>query len=281
MTAVTDLLRITPPLQRMAMGLLLIATTLIGVSCAKTSTQTIASEVSESVAIASADEAEVVVQDQLSGRADGFIGKTISLRGEVRATIGDTSFLIEDERLFGGADILIINIGEPITILDGDESDVQVIGIVRQLVLADLERDYGIKLDPELYGEYENRPIIIAQIVVLAPGPGELTSSPEKYYDQRIAVTGEVDDILSSNIFTLDEEQFFGGEDLLVIYPNAMAQAEDDQEVIVTGVLRRYGKEAFERDYALDWSDSVQAKIDAEYADKPILIADDIHRLTP
>lgn len=281
MTAVTDVAKITLPPQRMAMGLLLIVTTLIGVSCAKKSTQTIASEVSESVAIASAEEAEVVAQDQLSGRADGFIGKTISLRGEVRAIIGNTSFLIEDERLFGGEDILIINVGEPITILDGDESDVQVIGIVRQLVLADLERDYGIKLDPELYAEYENRPTIIAQTVVLAPGPGELTSSPEKYYDQRIAVTGEVDDILSSNIFTLDEEQFFGGEDLLVIYPEATAQTEDDQEVIVTGVLRPYRKEEFERDYALDWSDSVQAKIDAEYADKPILIADDIHRPTP
>lgn len=263
------------------MGLLLIATSLIGISCAEQSTQTIASEASEPAAIAPAEETEVVFHDQLSGRADGLIGKTISLRGEVRAIIEDTSFVMEDERLVGGEDILIINVGEPITLLDGDESDVQVTGIVRQLVLADLESDYGIELDAERYAEYENRPTIIAQTVMLAPGPGEITSSPEKYYNQRVAVAGEVDDVLSSNIFTLDEEQFFGGEDLLVIAPEAAGQAQDDQEVIVTGVLRLYAKEAFERDYALDWSDSVQAEMDAEYADQPILIADDIRLPTP
>ncbi|MGF1523261.1 MAG: hypothetical protein ACFBSF_13175 [Leptolyngbyaceae cyanobacterium] len=258
----------------------LIASAMFSVGCTQTSPKTVVLKAPESAAVISEDAAETVVQNQLSSRTDEFVGKTVSLRGEVRAVIEGSSFLLEDERLLGGDDILVINGGEPIALLDGDESDLQVIGIVQQLVLVDLEKDYGIKLDPDLYAEYENRPAIVAQTVVLTPGPGELTRDPEKYYNQRIAVSGEVDDMLSSTVFTLDEEQFFGGEDLLVIGQMANTQVKEDEEVIVTGVLRPYVKAEFEQEYTLNWDDSVQAEIDAEYTDKPVFVAEDLYRPT-
>lgn len=68
--------------------------------------------------------------------------------------------------------------------------------------------------------------------------------------------------MLSSTVFTLDEEQFFGREDLLVISQATAVQIEEDQEVVVTGLLHPYAKSAFEREYDFDWDLSVQEKKD-------------------
>lgn len=263
--------------QQLILFLLLSTLTALGIGCNRTSSKTIiVPKVSEAATVES-QEAQKILQNQLSQSTDEFIGQTVSLRGEVKTIIEKTSFLLEDERVFGGKDVLIINGGEPVVLLDGDESDLEVVGIVHQLILADLEKDYGIKLDHDLYAEYENRPAIVAQSIVLAPGPGELTQNPEKYYGQRIALAGEVDQILAPMAFTLDEEQFFGGEDLLVISPATPIQAAVEEEVVVTGILRPYHEEVFAQDYTLNWDNSVQQKIDAEYTEKPVFVADDLY----
>ncbi|MEB3212167.1 MAG: hypothetical protein VKL39_12470 [Leptolyngbyaceae bacterium] len=89
---------------------------------------------------------------------------------------------------------------------DEPTEDVQVTGEVRQLVTADLEQEYDLTLDPELYAEYEDRPAIIAESIAFAPDPEEVTEEPEQYYGQTIAVTGEIGELISTNIFQLQEE---------------------------------------------------------------------------
>ncbi|MGI8935010.1 MAG: hypothetical protein ACR2FS_13140, partial [Phormidesmis sp.] len=152
-------------------------------ACAETPSETTTTE----------EATENVDQEELSSGAEGLIGQQVSIRGEV-AEVDESSFTIADNQLFGGEDILVINTtGEPFILPEGDNSEVQVTGEVQQLVTADFEREYGLTLDPTLYADYEDRPVIVASSLALAPDPGDLTSNPEKYYNQRIAVQGEIE----------------------------------------------------------------------------------------
>lgn len=249
-------------------GLLMAASLTVVSACAETPSETTTQE----------EATENVTTEELSGGAEGLIGQTVSLRAEVEEVVDDTSFLLEDDQLFGGEDVLVINAsGEPFVLIEGDDTDVQVTGEVQQLVIADFEREYSLTLDPTLYADYEDRPVVVAQSIALSPDPDDLTSNPEKYYNQRIAVAGEVEDKLSPTTFTLDEEQLFGSEDLLVLTQGVTPETQDGEEVTVTGVLRPYVKTEFDTDYDLDWDLSVQQQIEAEYTEKPVFVADGVY----
>lgn len=222
--------------------------------------------------------ADNVTTEELSDGAAGMVGETVSIRAEVEEVVDETSFLLEDDQFFGGEDVLVINAsGEPFVLVEGDDTDVQVTGEVQQLVAAEFETEYGLDLDPELYAEYETRPVVVAQSIALSPDPGDLTSNPEQYYGQRIAVAGEVEDKLSETTFTLDEEELFGSEDLLVVSQMMTPQTQDGEKVTVTGVLRPYVKAEFDTEYDLDWDLSVQEQVEAEYTEKPVFVADEVY----
>jgi hypothetical protein len=202
----------------------------------------------------------------------------VSIRAEVEEIVDDTSFLLEDDQFFGGEDVLVINAsGKPFVLAEGDDTDVQVTGEVQQLVTADFETEYGLDLDPTVYADYEDRPVVVAQSLALSPDPGDITSNSEAYYNKRISVAGEIEEKLDGNTFTLDEEELFGSEDLLVISALASPQANDGEEVTVTGVLRPYVKAEFETDYDLTWDLSVQEQVEAEYSEKPVFVADEVY----
>ncbi len=249
-------------------GLLLAASMVTLAACTETPSEVTTQE----------EATENVTTEELSDGAEGLIGQTVSVRAEVEETVDDTSFLLEDNQLFGGEDVLVINAsGEPFVLIEGDDTDVQVTGEVQQLVIADFETEYGLALDPTLYADYENRPVVVAQSIALSPDPGDITANPEAYYNKRIAVAGEIEDKLDGNTFTLDEEELFGGDDLLVISMMASPQAQDGEEVTVTGVLRPYVKAEFDTDYDLTWDLSVQEQVEAEYTEKPVFVADEVY----
>lgn len=221
---------------------------------------------------------ENVTTEELASGAEGIIGESVSVRSEVAETVDATSFLLEDDQLFGGENVLVINAsGEPFVLTEGDETEVQVTGEVQQLVTAEFETEYGLDLDPDLYADYEDRPVVIAQSIALSPDLEDITGNPEQYYNVRIAIQGEVEAKLSPSTFTLDEEQLFGGEDLLVISQMMNPQTQDGEEVTVTGVLRPYVEAEFETEYELDWDLSVQEQIEAEYTNRPVFVADEVY----
>lgn len=254
--------------QKCAVSLLMAASVLTISACAETPSETTTQE----------EATENVTTEELSDGAEGLIGETVSVRAEVEETVDDTSFLLEDDQIFGGEDVLVINAsGEPFVLTEGDDTPVQVTGEVQQLVTAEFETEYGVALDPALYADYEDRPVIVAQSIALSPDPGDITGNPEEYYNKRIAVAGEIEEKLDDSTFTLDEEELFGGDDLLVISSAAAPQAQDGEKVTVTGVLRPYIKAEFETDYDLTWDASVQEQVEAEYSEKPVFVADEVY----
>ncbi|MEM1251845.1 MAG: hypothetical protein AAGI69_05380 [Cyanobacteria bacterium P01_H01_bin.21] len=223
-------------------------------------------------------ESSNVTSEEVVEETENLVGESVSIRGEAQEIVGDASFLISDGQFFGGEEILVINAsGQPLALPEIGESQVQVTGSVQQFILAEVESAYDLTLDPEVYADYEEQPAVIAQSIALAPDPGDITANPERYYNQVIAVEGEIEDVLAPDVFTLDEDELFGGEDLLVIGTKDTAAVQNEAVVVITGVLRPYIEAEFERDYDLTWDLSVKEKIEGEYTEKPVFVADDIY----
>jgi len=214
--------------------------------------------------------------EEVAENTENLIGQTVTVRNEVGRKVDGVSFTMVDNQFFGGDEILVINTSGTPFVLPTDDTEVQVTGEVRQFKAVEFERDFGLDLEPDT--DYENKPVIAAESIALAPDPGEVTENPDRFYNQRLAVGGEVEEILGPNTFTLDEEELIGGGDLLVLTVAAPAQVlGDDDEVVVTGELRPFVLAEIERDYDLTWDLDVKQKLEAEYSEKPVFIAAGIY----
>ncbi|MGB7414639.1 MAG: hypothetical protein WA902_10560 [Thermosynechococcaceae cyanobacterium] len=214
-----------------------------------------------------------VTAEEVGEQTKAVEGQDVTIRSEIREKVGESSFKLDNE----GKDILVVNVsGKPFVFPEDDDTEIQATGEVQNFVLADIEREYDLDLDPDLYVDYENQPVLLAQSLALAPDPGEITQNPEKFYNLAIAVEGEVEDVVDGNTFTLDEEQLFGASDLLVIGA-PVTEALDGETVVVTGQLRPFILTEFERDYDLTWDLDIKKKLEAEYSEKPVFVADRIY----
>lgn len=239
------------------------------------------------------DSSTPVQPEDVASDTEDYIGQVVTIRSEPIEKVGDASFTVSDEQLFGNEPILVINAsGDSTTLLDEDGVEVQVTGEVRNFVISDIDREFNLTLDPVAYQDYENQPVIIAQSIALAPEPGEITANPEQYYGKTLAVTGEVGDVKEGAAFTLDEDQLLGSEDLLVVYATPKAGTQPSQastppasvpigeDVAVTGVLRPFIISEFERDYDLTWGPELQQQLEADYSNKPVLVATGVYPST-
>lgn len=218
-----------------------------------------------------------VTTEEVADETAELIGKPVSVRDEVGEKVGANAFTITDDEFFGGEEVLVVNASGRPLVLPEDDAEVQITGTVAKLVVADIEREYDLDLEPDLYVEYEGKPAIIARAVALAPEPGEITDNPSRYYNKVIAVPAEVEEIVGPNAFTLDEDQLIGGSDLLVLVPTPKRPIKEGEKVVATGVLRPFVVADIERDYDLTWDLELQKKLEAEYSTKPVLIADYVY----
>jgi len=226
------------------------------------------------------DNGYLVATSEITENVDRFINKSVLVRNDVSQTLGTKGFILDKDRLIDGQPILVINISEiPLKTFDDNTPEILVEGIVERLNLDRIKQKYSLNLESELYSQYEGKPVIIATSLIPSPDPEDLTANPEIYYDQQLAIKGEVDDVEDYGIFEIDEEQAFGGEDLLVVQYESQVRLNEKQTVIVYGVLRQFIVEELQRDYNLDWDSAIAAQIKAEHDQKPILVTNKIHLL--
>lgn len=222
-----------------------------------------------------------VSTEEVANNPNRYIGQTVTVRSEPIAKISPSTFTIEDDQFFGSQPILVVNAsGQPFTFPAEAGNEIQVTGVVRNFVFADVEREYNLGLEANAYRDYENQPALIAQSIALAPEPGTLTREPRQYYGKPLAVTGEIESIQGVNAFTLDEDQLFGTQDLLVLRAPAAANQpaiKDGEKVAVTGVLRPFVVAELERYYDFNWDAGIQQKLEAEYENRPVLIAENVY----
>ncbi|MEQ9360013.1 hypothetical protein [Coleofasciculus chthonoplastes] len=226
--------------------------------------------------VTAGQEEENVTAEEVEENTEQLIGQSVSIRGEVRDVLDNVTFTISEDELFGDEIIVVNTSGEPFMLPEEEDVEVQVTGEVRQFNLVEFEEEFD--LDFQFDTDYEQKPAIVAESLALAPKPGEITEDPSQFYNQTVAVEGEVEEIMSNNTFTLDEDQLVGGGDLLVftlVAPErTMVEGED---VVVTGEIRPFIAAEFERDYELTWDLDVKRQLEAEYENKPVFIAKSIY----
>lgn len=205
------------------------------------------------------------------------VGTPVTVRGEVKEVERGISFMLQEAGFFERDEVLVINVSRRILPEKAQNLELQVTGKIGMLVLEDVEREYGLDLDPELYVEYESKPVILANYMVLSPDIDDISDNPDRYYSQEIALEGEVDEIRNYYSFILKEDQLIGGDSLLVINATGEPIPDEDERVVVTGMVRPFIKSEFERDYDLTWNLDIQEQIEAEYTEKPVLVLDRIY----
>ncbi|MGF1480406.1 MAG: hypothetical protein ACFB4I_13095 [Cyanophyceae cyanobacterium] len=209
----------------------------------------------------------------------------VTVRGEVSQELDEQGFELQSE----GESILVINAsGTPLT-LPTDDVPVQVTGDSVQFVTADVESEYGLELDPELYVDYEEQPAIIAESIALAPTAEQLAEDPSPYYDQVIALQGEARRVYSPSALSVFEDGWVDDVGLMVVGVDQVLQTEGEggevqqgEMVVVTGRVEPFDLAQLEQEYELGLEPDVVEEFEASYTEepfpnRPVIVADDIY----
>lgn len=219
--------------------------------------------------------------EDLENDASDVVGEQVTVRGEANEVDPGISFEIAEEGFLQGSEVLVINAtGEMLPDMPEDELEYQVTGEVGTFLTADIDTYnslYDYDLDPDLYVDYDNKPVIFAESITPAPGIEDISEMPDNFYSREVALEGEVTEIKSDFAFTFTEDDFIGGNDMLVVNVTGEPIPAEDERVVVTGMVRPYVSADFERDYDLTWDLDVQEEIEAEYSQKPVLVVDSIY----
>jgi hypothetical protein len=119
-------------------------------------------------------------------RPERFIGRTVTLRGEVERAYSPRAFTLGGDDLLFDRELLVLGrsgaagheagSGDPVVETDA----VQVTGTLRQMALTDLEREVGWDLDPELEVTLAGAPtVLIADRVQLTPRQAQRDATPQ------------------------------------------------------------------------------------------------------
>lgn len=208
-----------------------------------------------------------------------LMGDEVTVRGEVSQVQPGLSFTINEEGFFQGAEVLVINVsGEMLPEMTTDENiQLQITGEVGEFVYADVDSLYDLDLDPDLYVDYENKPVIFASSLALSPSLEEISENPDNFYSKEVALEGEVSEVKSDSAFVITEDELIGGDDMLVVNVTGEPMPSEEQKVVVTGMVRPFVAAEFERDYDLTWDLDFQKEIEAEFSEKPVLVVDGIY----
>lgn len=225
------------------------------------------------------DQTTVTTED-VSENTSELIGQQVTVRNLVEETVGESGFIIEAR---DGEPILVLNTtGVPFELPDPNVP-VQVTGEVQSLVAADIEGEYGLELEDELYADYEGQAAIIAQSLALAPNPENLYENYATYLDQQIAVEGDIRKLEETdNAFALFEEGWIDDVGVLVVgldrnpAGGSIDAVEEGDNVTVTGVARQPTAELLQ-EYNVGWDDSEIQEFLSRYTERPIIVADGIY----
>jgi len=190
-----------------------------------------------------------------------LIGKTVTVSGEVEEVISPKAFIIEGDRFFNDPELLVINLSNsPIV----NDSNIQVTGTVRQLNKLAIEREFDLNLTHELVAEFGGKPVLVAKALTLIPEPGEVAESPDPFIGKNVTITGKVAKVIASNAFTLDDEEFIGGKELLVI--GATGAIDEGQTVRVRSSIRQFHAAEIEKDLDIQLQPALKARYEGRAA---------------
>lgn len=221
-----------------------------------------------------------VTSEDLAQAPDQYVGQTVTIRSEITEEVGNTGLALATEE--AAEPILVVNTTGATFTLPDPEIGIQATGEVVQFNLAEVESEYGLDLEDELYTDYENTPAVIAESLALAPTPEELAETPLTYYEnQVIAVKGEVGGLFTPDSFSLYEEGWIDDIGILVVsaadveFPTE--EMQEGEMVVVTGIVRPFDAAVLQQEYGLEWDEEIISEFEARYTERPVIVADDVY----
>jgi hypothetical protein len=208
---------------------------------------------------------------------DPVVGELVTVRSGIVETIDDNSFVMESSN---GDPILIINPTGPAFTPPEENIPIQVTGQLEVFDTASIDQ-YGVdNLDPALYEEYDQQPAIVAQSIALAPRPQDLWDAPNTYFDETIAIEGDLRPLEGSeNAFALFEEGWNDDIGVLVVGVNQAvdtASLEEGENIVVTGQARLADATLLqEADFG--WDDNQIQEFLSRYENRPVIIVDEVY----
>jgi hypothetical protein len=208
-----------------------------------------------------------------------YIGKTITIRSKPIRQVNSNSFTVREAQSSKKNPMLVVNAsGVPFYLPSDRNVDVLITGEVRDFSIADIQRDYKLRLNPQQYSGFVSKPVIVAQSISLAPVPGQVTQNALQYYGRKITVTGTVKNIQSPVLMTLDKGQLIGGTDLPVfLTSSAKVAINKGQTIAIVGEVRPFIADEMERRYNITWDAGVKQQLQSQYGNQPVLVADAIY----
>jgi len=250
---------------------------------------------------------------KLAKNAKDYYGKTVTVKAEVEDVIDNRTFTLDEDAILTGADVLVLVPAGYTGNLAHDQV-VTVTGKIRPFVTTELEHDYhwfegGKIISRDSKVDFKTRPVLIAESLITADGrdlltgrststisgdkyatmdhgdhgmmlsASKLSKDGKKYYGQNVTVRAEVEDVLDSHSFTLDEDSVIPGPDVVVLVPAGfdISRLAHDQIVTVTGKVRPYVMAELEKDY--DWFKNgkiMTTSTKVDYKTRPVLVAESI-----
>lgn len=203
---------------------------------------------------------------------EAYLGQQVSVNGEVSEVLGPNVIRMdEDNWLDIGDDLLVVlpeGVARPATL--EDETNIVIEGTVRNFVLAEFERDYDFFSEPELYAEFENRPVIVADMLWLQASLSDVDDNPDAYLGNRVTVYGEASELVGATGFRLEDPGFFAGDDVLVLMREEGMTVAEDGRYYVTGTVQRFSLADAEAELGYDLDDALFG----DWADRTVIIAD-------
>lgn len=195
--------------------------------------------------------------ENIIDNTDNWVGKTVTVTGTIDELQDDRTFTLEGDNYFDSDRILIINeSNEPLPELPESNTNLRITGKV-DVVEGEKYFDFEADVAEGNIDDFEAKPAIYADSIVLAPDPVEIVETPSSFYNRRVVVTGIVADVLDENAFTLKELSLTSDQNLLVLNMTNEPMPEAGAEVLVDGQVRSYNPEQLEQEYGYNQDLSV------------------------
>jgi hypothetical protein len=226
-----------------------------------------------------AEQENITTEDVTEVSADApAIGELVTIRSGVAETLDENGFVMATA---SGESILVINPTGEVFTPPNQDMPIQVTGMLELLTAAAIEQQYGITLDPNLYGNYDQQPVIIAENIALAPRPQDFVEIPENYFDNQIvAIEGDLRTLENTqNAFALFEEAWIDDVGVLVIGTEQLVDLEtleDGETIVVTGQPQPIDAATLQG-ANLGWNDTQIQEFISRYENRPVILAEEVY----
>ena len=119
--------------------------------------------------------AATIKLDDLEAKPENFVGKTVTVQGEVDKLLGPHLFTVDERGWVDPARELPVSVPAPFSVTVAEKAIVRITGTVEKVPIAKLESEVGPLTDAKLRAEIDKQPVLVATAVTDAAGKSLLT----------------------------------------------------------------------------------------------------------